>query len=137
VNDFLTRVATWFLASSIESVVDQLRSAALLKDVDLVLTAIAQRKYDRIYEVVEHFGRNKWRSRDLNTILHAIGSRKALELRYIIEDFQSRNAPEDLLKEIARGVEYSNHQEYMQWFASWGNSDFADLLHAASEEPPF
>ncbi|MFF9117255.1 hypothetical protein ACF09Y_16890 [Streptomyces massasporeus] len=137
VEDFLTRVGTWFLPPSIENTVVQLRAAALHKDVEPVLKAIAKRKHDRIYEVVEHFGRNKWRPNDLNTILRAIGSHKAPQLSNIIDDFQSRNAPEDLLKEIARGVEYGNYGEYIEKFSQWGNQEFSDLLHQASEEPPF
>ncbi|WP_251093110.1 hypothetical protein [Streptomyces sp. Caat 7-52] len=136
VEEFLTRVATWFLPPSIEDAVDQLRAAALQRDVEPVLKAISQRNYDRIYEVVDHFS-TKQRTKDLNTIFEGIGSRKSSALRMIINDFQRRNAPDGVMWEIARGVAYSDYEEYIERFAQWGNHEFADLLHKASEEPPF
>ncbi|MFF8376231.1 hypothetical protein ACF07V_08905 [Streptomyces sp. NPDC015661] len=119
VEEFLKRVGTWHLPKEIEKSVDHLRVAGLGKDVDVVLQAAAERKSDRIYEVVVHFQKIE-RPGDARVILQAIGALREYSMHAAIKDFMKRDAPEEMLTEIARGVPYEDYEDLIEKFTVWG-----------------
>ncbi len=136
VENFLTRIGTWFHAQDIEKSVNQLRAAALAKDATSVLTGVAERQHNRIFEVVAYL-QEKGRARDAKTILRTVGKRSLYQLRFVILDFNKNGASEETLIEIARGVSFEHRAEFIENFTEWGLTDFTKALQRASDEPPF
>ncbi|MEU2441499.1 hypothetical protein ABZ595_35745 [Streptomyces rubradiris] len=137
VPEFLTKVATWFLAPEIEKASTHLRVAALGKDAEALLASVGEsRQVSRIFEVVYHL-QHEGKADDAGLVLKAIGRNGVYRLRAIMADFEKRKAPEDWLMEIARGVEYENYSEYIQKFKEWEDGNLAALLRRAADEPPF
>ncbi|GAA3130801.1 hypothetical protein GCM10010521_16070 [Streptomyces rameus] len=137
VPDFLTRVATWFLAPEIEKASTHLRVAALGKDAGALFASVGEsRQADRIFEVVSHL-QHKGKADDAGLVLKAIGGKNVYRLRAIMADFEKRQAPENWLMEIARGVKYENRSECIQKFEEWEDGNLVALLRRAAEEPPF
>jgi hypothetical protein len=137
VPDFLTRVATWFLAPEIEKASSHLRVAALGKDADALFNSVGtSRQVDRVFEVVSHLYQ-KSKADDAELVLRAIAVNGIYRLRGVMTDFEKRNAPEAWLMEIARGVKYEKYEEFIQKLKEWDDDSFAALLRRAADEPPF
>ncbi|MFD3484487.1 hypothetical protein [Streptomyces sp. NPDC058665] len=136
VEEFLSRIATWFRSPGIENAVDKLRAAALGKDADFVLSSVARRQSNRVLEVVVHLQKTE-RIADASKVLSAIGSRGVYQIRGVVKNFEDRGASEAMLLEIAQGVSYEKYDEYIEKFKEWGHEEFVALLRRASEEPPF
>ncbi|MFB6773184.1 hypothetical protein [Streptomyces sp. NPDC056337] len=137
VDDFLSRVATWYLAESVTQAVSHLRAASLSQDADDVLRAVSQRASDRILEVVL-FLQHNWQMEDADLTLQAVGANcNSHKLWLVVQDFQKKGVSDETLLKIARGVSHGDYQEFISFFDESGDARFTDLLRKAADEPPF
>jgi hypothetical protein len=135
-DDFLKRIATWFLAPEIIGAVDMLRAAALDNDAATVLRFVAFRSSKRIHEVVAYLEKED-RPGDELEVLRALGTVSAQTLQSVVADFVERQVPESKLLHIAQGVAHHIRSEAIRKFETFGDKQFAELLRRTGDEPPF
>ncbi|MFJ4486523.1 hypothetical protein ACIP3D_29720 [Streptomyces longwoodensis] len=137
VKSYLAQVGMWFLAPDIERAMEHLKTAALGKDAEYLLMSIGKhRRPDRILEIVQYL-QAQWMASEANKVLRGIGSGNMHRLQVAVNDFRKHEATDDMLREIARGIESGKHEEYAQYFDAEGDRDFANMIADAESEPPF
>ncbi|MEU8688488.1 hypothetical protein [Streptomyces sp. NPDC048665] len=138
VSQYLKDVARYYRPSNLERIVEHLRSAALPKDAILLLgCAGGVRSAERTSEVVKYFQDRK-KVDDRNRILRGVANENYwYHAREVVQMLISESVPDDVLMEIARGVPYGKHAEYVQNFREAGLEHFAAMVLKAADEPPF
>ncbi|MFF8947987.1 hypothetical protein ACF09I_04280 [Streptomyces sp. NPDC014940] len=138
VDQYLKDVAMFYSPSSLESIVEHLRSAALPKDAMRLLGyAGGERASDRVSEVIRYFqGRRK--VDDRNLVLRGVAHEHYwFHTQQVVQHLVNESVPDEILIEIARGVPYGKHAEYARHFREAGLDHFADMVVKATDEPPF
>jgi hypothetical protein len=137
VNLYLIDLGTWLLPATIDRVVKHLRMAALNGDANRLLTAVGRkRKADRLFEVVKHF-EEEGNLPDRNRVLRSVGTEDSLRMQAVARHFGQVAASEEILRELARGIDYGKHEDFAQSCALAGLEDFAHIIREVADEPPF
>jgi hypothetical protein len=137
VNIYLVNLGTWHIPTTIDRVVKHLRAAALGGDAQKLLSYVGRkRKPDRLFEVVQHFEQEGNLS-DRNKILRSVGTEDSLRMQAVARHFDQAAASEEILRELARGIDYGKHEDFAQGCHLAGLEAFAQIIREVADEPPF
>ncbi|MGQ4722510.1 hypothetical protein [Streptomyces tunisiensis] len=137
VNTYLDAVGTWFLPENVVIISEHLTTAALTNDNRRLLRSIAQnRGADRIPQVIKCL-QITGKAEDANFLLRNVGNTNQWRIRSVVMALEKESAPEEVLREIARGVPHGKHDEYAEACTDAKLENFAKLIIEARDEPPF
>ncbi|MFE5628057.1 hypothetical protein [Streptomyces sp. NPDC056543] len=137
VNEYLREVAVNASPENMAKALDHLQAAALKNDAKRLLSLIGiERPADALISLLKHFRGSRHIS-EHNAILRDVGKENQFRVRLVVEELQRSEAPADVYSLIARGIPYGKHVEYAQHLQESGLEEFANLVLAMKDEPPF
>ncbi|MGW6719165.1 hypothetical protein [Streptomyces sp. NPDC054995] len=137
VDAYLATVGASFRPASIVRIVKHLQSATLANDTDRLLKAIGRhRKADAVPDLVKRLQIEGMR-KEADKVLHGVGEANVFRVRNVGSALIASSAPDDVLREVARGVPLGKHDEYASSMSGESYGALPQMILEVRDEPPF
>lgn len=137
VDEYLATVGVSFRPTSIVSITKHLHSATLKNDTERLLKAIGRHRLTTTVPAVVKQLQVEGMLEEANLVLRAVGESNVFRITSVASELIKSSAPDDVLREVARGVPPGKHDEYAEHLAESLSGTLPQMILEARDEPPF
>ncbi|WP_392965533.1 hypothetical protein [Streptomyces sp. LN245] len=137
VERYLDLASTHFLPESILLISEHLTSAALTKDSRQLFHSIGRNRPVQFILPILQALRSAGQVYAANALLQSVGNTNEWRIKRIVGELENSGAPDEVLREIARGIPHGKHDDYIETFTTPRFEKFSKMILAARDELPF